>query len=443
MRSVKLDRMRQLLNRLGRPDQGLKIVHVAGTKGKGSTSTMIAGMLSAAGYRTGLFTSPHLECIEERFAIDGAACSAIDFVSLVEKIEPAVRELDQLSASDAGLGYGPTYFEITTAMSLLHFAHVGVDAAVLEVGLGGRLDATNVCQPLVSVITNISLDHTSLLGDTTASIAEEKAGIIKPGIPVVSGVSEPSARAVIARRAVKQGCYLLEVDRDFGAFASSSVARHAGSPIQAITFWQRRAGGEQRETDLPLALLGTHQIANAATALATVELLRADGWQVHPSAIRDALRNVRLPARVECLANAPIVIVDAAHNVASIEALVATLDESFSPQRRVLILSVAQDKDADGMVRSLLSYFDEIVVTELPDNPRVLSAQELAAIVRVASEQQETAQVAPSVRVEPDPQRAFADALASAAEDDLVCITGSFFLAAQLRGDALRTLGQR
>src|SRR3954467_3094303 len=214
-RQLKLDRMRQLLTRLGQPDAGMKIVHVAGTKGKGSTSVMIATVLTAAGYKTGVFSSPHLEQIEERFAVDGQPCTADELVALVNRLVPVVRAIDEEAAAEGDPTGGPTYFEITTAMALLHFVEHQVDAAVLEVGLGGRLDSTNVCLPAVSVITSISYDHMQQLGNTLASIAREKAGIIKPGVPLISGVVDPEPQAVVAQTARDHGCRLIQIGRDF------------------------------------------------------------------------------------------------------------------------------------------------------------------------------------------------------------------------------------
>ena len=214
-RQLKLDRMRQLLTRLGQPDAGMKIIHVAGTKGKGSTSAMIAAVLSAAGYRAGVFSSPHLARIEERFAVDGEACTAAEIVALVNRMQPVVRAMDDEAIDEGEPMGGPTYFDLTTAMALLHFVERQVDAAILEVGLGGRLDSTNVCLPAVSVITSISFDHMKQLGNTLAAIAREKAGIIKPGVPVVCGVSEPEAQAVIAGVAREHGCRLIQIGRDF------------------------------------------------------------------------------------------------------------------------------------------------------------------------------------------------------------------------------------
>ncbi len=228
-RQLKLDRMRQLLVRLGQPDAGMKIVHVAGTKGKGSTSAMIAAMLTAAGYRTGVFSSPHLERIEERFAVDGQPCAAEELVVLVDRLRPVVQAMDEEAMREGDSTAGPTYFEITTAMALLHFVERKVDAAVLEVGMGGRLDSTNVCLPVVSVITSISFDHMKQLGNTLAAIAREKAGIIKPGVPVVCGATEPEAQAVIGAVAREHGCRLIQLGEDF-----TFQYQRAATPLRGV-----------------------------------------------------------------------------------------------------------------------------------------------------------------------------------------------------------------
>jgi dihydrofolate synthase/folylpolyglutamate synthase len=210
----KLDRMRELLARLGDPQSSAPIIHVAGTKGKGSTAAMIAAVLSAAGYRTGLFSSPHLTRVEERMAIDGQPCPEGEFVELARRLRPIVAEMDALAARTPG-EVGPTYFELTTALALLHFAAQKVDAMVLEVGMGGRLDSTNVCASTVAVITSISFDHTRQLGHTLALIAREKAGIIKPGVPVVSGVIADEPRNVIEEVSRRQRSPIVQLGRDF------------------------------------------------------------------------------------------------------------------------------------------------------------------------------------------------------------------------------------
>ena len=214
-REFRLDRMRDLLARLGNPHDKLRIVHVAGTKGKGSTSAMIAAALSACGYKTGLYTSPHLERVEERVRVNLIPCDSEAFASLVERMRPVVEQMDAEYRVANPFEPGPTYFEITTAIALLHFADEQTDFAVLEVGLGGRLDSTNVCTPLVSVITSISYDHMEQLGATLALIAAEKAGIIKPGVPVVSGVIDNEPRQAIVEAARRNGCPLTELSADF------------------------------------------------------------------------------------------------------------------------------------------------------------------------------------------------------------------------------------
>ena len=261
-----LDRMHQLLEAIGSPQRGLPIVHVAGTKGKGSTSAMIAAALSAAGYRTGLFTSPHLERIEQRMTIDGQPCEVEEFTTLVDLLRPAVEALDRRAAKDQT---GPTFFEIMTAMAFLHFARQKVQAAVLEVGLGGRLDATNVCQPVVSVITSISFDHVQQLGNTLAAIAGEKAGIIKPGVPVVSGVVAAEARDVIRQVCRKRSCRLVERDVDF-AFdyhPPRHLEREAASGQVVYRRTQEEAGEKGRKGEREMSPLLPFSLSPPSSSL--------------------------------------------------------------------------------------------------------------------------------------------------------------------------------
>jgi dihydrofolate synthase/folylpolyglutamate synthase len=471
-RQLKLDRMRQLLVRLGQPDAGMKIVHVAGTKGKGSTSAMIAGMLTSAGFRTGLFTSPHLTRIEERFAVDGQPCTAQELVALVDRVRPIVAAMDgeqgvrcqvsgvrgaELPSADA-----PTFFEIVTAISLVHFVERHVDAAVLEVGLGGRLDSTNVCLPAVSVITSISFDHTRQLGNTLAAIAREKAGIIKPGVPVVSGVTAPEPRAAIAEVAREHGCRMMELGRDFGfeyeggdfgfriadcgLAETQSAIRNPGYPLGAAI------------DAVPLAMRGRHQAQNAAVALAAVLELRQQGWCISTAAMRDGLSRTVVPARVELLefpstrfpGRGFSVVLDVAHNPASAQALVDALAEMPMPLRRTLILSISGDKDARAIAATLVPHFDRVLVTQYQENPRAIAAEELAAIVRESWEEAGVRHgessigcrvsgvrgrgvSPPDVIVHRLPADAWAHAQQTAAPDELICITGSFFLAAEMR----------
>jgi dihydrofolate synthase/folylpolyglutamate synthase len=458
-RQLKLDRMRQLLTRLGQPDAGLKIVHVAGTKGKGSTSAMIAAMLTAAGYRTGLFSSPHLERIEERFAVDGEPCTAAELVSLVDRLRPAVMAMDEEARLDGDATGGPTYFDATTAMALMHFVERRVDAAVLEVGLGGRLDSTNVCLPAVSVITSISFDHTKQLGNTLAAIAREKAGIIKPGVPVVCGVIEPEAQVVIAEVAREHGCRLIQRGRDFhseywpagsrsiqdpsrqgdqetrrqgeepcaslspGLLVSPSMA-----PGSCIDFSYAIAGQEQEFRGIRLAMRGPHQAENAAVALASIAELRHQGWCVSVDAMRLGLSQAALPGRVEIIPGEPVLVLDTAHNAASARALVEALVELPRADRRTVVLSISRDKDVPAIVCELAPHFDRFVATQYQENPRAVSADALAEIVRTTLAGREA-----EVTVISSPPQAWQYVANTAGPRELVCVTGSFFLAAELR----------
>lgn len=421
-REFKLQRMVDLLDRLGNPHRELPIVHVAGTKGKGSTAAMIGAVLTAAGFRTGVFTSPHLERLEERIAIDGQPCRAEELVWLVDRLVPVVEAMDRLVAADE---IGPTYFELTTAMALVHFVRREAQAAVLEVGLGGRLDSTNVCVPRVSVITSISLDHTRQLGDTLESIAQEKAGIIKPGVPVVSGVREEGPRDVIRRISAERGCRLIEagVDFDFTYRAPRSV--DSAETTGRIDFHYESPTGRHSYDDVPLKLLGRHQGANAAVALAVLLQLAYEGWEIPDSAVRTGLSEARCPARVEVVARRPVVVVDGAHNPASIEALAGVLDESFSPRRKILVFATTREKDVAGMLSHLVQRFDEVILTRYLNNPRAVPPDELASVVSGLCDR--------PPQICGDPAEAWRAAISGASADDLICVTGSFFIAAEIR----------
>jgi len=427
-RQLKLDRMRQLLTRLGQPDAALKIIHVAGTKGKGSTSAMIAAMLTAAGYRAGVFSSPHLERIEERFAVDGEACSSKELVTLLDRLRPVVEKMDAESAADGDPTAGPTYFDVTTAMALLYFVERQVDAAVLEVGLGGRLDSTNVCLPAVSVITSISFDHMKQLGNTLSEIAREKAGIIKPGVPVISGVEQPEPRAVIAEIARQHGCRVIQMGEDFKYRYTYSAE------MGAIDFICSVAGQEIELRKLMLSMRGPHQAANAAVALATVAELRHQEWRVSTEAMQMGLSQATLAGRVEVVAGEPTVVLDTAHNPASARALVETLAEMPSPSRRTLVISVSSDKDVLAIVAELAPHFDRFIITQYQDNPRAVDADNLAQVVRALLRN------APGqVCVSPTPHEAWQHVCRTAIPQEQVCITGSFYLTAEMRRLVLKS----
>jgi dihydrofolate synthase/folylpolyglutamate synthase len=423
-RDFKLDRIRELLARLGQPQERMPFVHVAGTKGKGSTSAMIAAALSASGRRTGLFSSPHLHCVEERMRVDGQNCSADEFVELVRQVRAQAEIMDAEAAAGRGPG-GPTYFELTTAMALLHFVNRQVDAAVLEVGLGGRLDSTNVCQPEVALITSISFDHTKQLGNTLSSIAWEKAGIVKPGVPVISGVADDEPRRVIEAVCQERGSRLMQLGRDFDFTYQPPHQLQQAASLGTLDFHDLRAGRERTKCGIELRLLGRHQAANAAVAMAALAELQDKGWSISDEAIARGLAEVAWPARVEVVARRPTVVIDAAHNVASVEALLTTLDESFTAPRRILIFATTRDKDARGMLQSLLPRFDVVVLTRYLNNPRNLPSEELRELA---------AQLGRTDCVTtPDSTSAWQWVRQIAIADDLICVTGSFFLAGEMR----------
>ncbi len=421
-RDFRLDRMHELAERLGNPQRRMRIVHVAGTKGKGSTAATVAAILTAAGYRTGLYSSPHLDRLEERISIDGRDCPPQALAALIERIRPAVAEMDRL----AGPGtHGPTYFEILTASALLHFVDQAVELAVLEVGLGGRLDSTNICQPAVAVITSISYDHTRQLGNTLTAIAAEKAGIIKPGAAVVSGVVDDEPQSVIAQAADQHGCRLSQLGREF-EFDYHPAERLDRSDARA-TFDFRYFGPHTAHdyVELELALLGEHQAANAAVALATIAELRPLGYSLGESAIRRGLAAVRWPARVEVIGRRPTIVLDAAHNVASVEAFAAALERSFLAADRILVFATTRDKDAEGMLRVLLPQFDRAIFTRYASNPRGLPVKELAALAAKLGDT--------PCEIAVDPAAAWEAARRLATADSLIGITGSFFIAAEMR----------
>jgi dihydrofolate synthase/folylpolyglutamate synthase len=424
----RLARMRQLLMRLGDPHHGLPAVHVAGTKGKGSTAAALAAVLTAAGYRTGLFTSPHLDRVEERIAIDGRPCSPGQFANLLADIRPVIEALDQRAARRGGGQIGPTYFEILTAMAFVLFARAKIDLAVLEVGLGGRLDATSVCSPVVSVITSISFDHTRQLGHTLAAIAGEKAAIAKRGVPLVSGVTAHEPRAVIRAICRRRRCRLLEqgVDFDFD-YRPPRHLEEAEAAGKMDFRWRRRrpAAAHGGYRDLALGLVGPHQAANMAVALAALGQLQHSGWNVPEEAIRRGLAAPAWPARVEVAARRPAVVLDGAHNAASAAALIETLGESFSPARRLLVFASTQEKDLRGMFTCLLGQFDEVLLTRYLDNPRAVPPEELQAVARELTGRQ--------YPVFADPAAAWEAARRWARPEDLVCVTGSLFIAAEMR----------
>ena len=433
---VHLDRMSNLLELVGDPHKRLRAVHLAGTKGKGSTAGMISSMLLAANYSVGLYTSPHLHRLEERLMVDGQPCRQSELVHLVAVIRPAVEVLDS-----ANSGPGPTFFEITTALAMLHFVERSVDVAVLEVGMGGRLDSTNVCEPIVSVITSISLDHTKQLGNTLSAIAREKAGIIKPGIPVISGVELAEPRDVVRDVARSRECPLTELGTDFTfsyAFPDL-VAEH--NPLATFSYRGQHDGLPVEYDDVQLPLLGKHQAANAAVAIAAANQLQQAGFTLPERAIREGLLQARIPARIEVVSRRPTVVLDTAHNVASVEALTAVLSEFPPAPRRTLIFATTVDKDVSGMLTRLAPHFDCFILTRYQNNPRGVDPIKLASLTEAATKDQGLEHR--QIQVCDDPLAAWEAYRGQSRIDDLVCIAGSFFLAESLRAVLVAQTGDQ
>ena len=322
---------------------------------------------------------------------------------------------------------GPTYFEILTAIAFLYFTRRAIDAAVIEVGLGGRLDSTNVCRPMVSVITSISFDHMELLGDTLAKIAAEKAGIIKPGVPVVSGVVDDEPACVINEIAREHHSRVLQlgIDFDFNYQPPRGLGTEGFGSKGGYRFLRFERPQRRTIESVEMGLLGRHQGANAAVALAVLQELQSQGWHLPEPHIRRGLATVQLPARVEIVSLRPMVVIDAAHNAASVQSLVETLEETFAAKRRILVFATTQDKDVRGMLQRLLPQFERVILTRYLNNPRRLSIAELESLV---------AEVSPIEQCScPNPTAAVQCALQQATAEHLVCITGSFFLAAEAR----------
>lgn len=413
-----LERIQFLLRALGSPERTFPAVHVAGTNGKGSTAAMIASILRAAGLRVGLFTSPHLVRYNERIVVDGRPISDSDLDALAGELEASVRA----AAAAPGVGQ-PTEFEVATAAAVAYFARSGVDVAVVEVGLGGRWDSTNVVRSAVSVITPIGLDHTNRLGTTVAEIAGDKAGIIRSGVPVVSARQLSEAAQVIAGEAEARGAPLLMAGRDFDV-----RLREAGKGGTAFDVrWRRRW---LRELRVPL--LGPHQAVNGATAAAACLTLResepgaAGLWAaVTDEAVRAGLQRVTWPGRMEVLPGAPAVVLDGAHNAEAAEVLAETLRTVFPGERPVFVMAVLREKPVDRMLRTLLPLGRAVVFTA-PRSSRT-PPREPDELARRAAGLVET------VAVEPSAEGAVARARALAGPEGLVCVCGSLYLVGEVR----------
>lgn len=415
-----LARMEALLARLGNPHLAYPVIHIAGTKGKGSVAAMCASALQAAGYRVGLYTSPHLVEYIERIRLDGREIPSEDLVALVDEIRPHLTAIPEI-----------TTFEITTALAFWYFARSGATAAVIEVGLGGRLDATNVVTPLVSVITSLSYDHAEILGDTLAKIAGEKAGIIKPGHPIVLAPQRTEAYQAVAQIAAQRAAPLIEVGRDW-LYAQDShtldgqsfLVWRADEQPQVNAFIESGGLYEWEPTRLYIPLLGHHQVQNAATAYAALQTARAEGLTLREDDIRRGFAQTVWQGRFEVLQRYPPVVIDSAHNRDSALKLRLALDDYFPGQSVILLYGASEDKDIPGMFAELLPRVRRVIATQ-STHPRAANAERLVALAH---------QAGCPARSIPDFLEAFAAARQLAAQQQAVLlVTGSIFIAAAAR----------
>ena len=403
-----LKRIERLLERLGNPHLSARTVHVAGTKGKGSTAAMLASILTQAGYKTGFYTSPHLLSYTERIRINGENISEADWAALVDRLRPHVE------AENADGAYGQlTTFEIMTAMAFLHFHDTGAAYQVMEVGLGGRLDATNVVpRPEVCVITSVSYDHTDVLGTTLGQIAGEKAGIVKPGVPVVSAPQFPEAMEAIARICAERNAPLIRTGQDV-------TWQEIDRSLEGQTF---RVRGRRGEYHLHIPLLGRHQIENAANAVAAAEILAEKDAKITPEVIARGLAQIKWPGRLQLVSRRPRVVVDCAHNAYSMQKLIAGLRDNFEYDRLILILGFGADKDIDGMIAEAIRSADKIILVK-SRHPRAVPVEKLVERFRAKGGEPATA---------PDVTAGLRSAMQEAGESGLVCAAGSVFVVAEV-----------
>jgi len=400
-----LRRVEELLGRLDNPHLKAKSVHIAGSKGKGSVAAMMASALTASGYTTGLFTSPHLYTFNERIRVDDELISEAELASLVARLKPEVEAVNRKAT------YGRlTTFELMTALGFTYFKLKGVDFQVIEVGLGGRLDATNVVQPEVCIITSISFDHTEVLGNTLAEIAAEKAGIIKPDSIVVASPHIDEVDRVIEQACLTCQAKLVRVGSDV-----TWQGLDFDSSRQTLRVEGRLAGYE-----LSIPLLGQHQLENAATAVAALEVLTEKGFHIPGDNITRGLAQVSWPGRLQVLNRHPLIVVDGAHNPDSARKLKRSLEQYFDFDRAILIIGASSDKDLAGIVSALVPLFDKVIATR-SIHPRAMAT---APIVAEFSRHGVKAQEADDISI------ALPLALTLAGENDLICVTGSLFVVA-------------
>jgi dihydrofolate synthase / folylpolyglutamate synthase len=406
-----LDRMRSLLSLLGDPHLKLKTAHVAGTKGKGSTCTMLGKMLEANGYKVGLYTSPHVVSLHERIQVNSQMITQSEMLGLINRIYGAVEKLAKTEV--------PTFFEIMTALAFMHFCDKQVDIAVIETGLGGRLDSTNVIQPSVVGITSISMDHMQQLGDTVDKIAAEKAGIFKKGVPAVTVEQDPKVMKVLKAHASQKLTTLSVTGQDIDfSYRFESSKEHG--PHNRICMTTENSKFEHLRVPLP----GEHQAINCGLAIAMLDKLKSAGYKIDDQKAIDGLYSVHLQGRMEQICNDPRVIVDAAHNAASIRAVMQAIGQHVPYDSMVVIFACNADKDVAGMLHELQYGADKVIFTR-NNSPRSMYPQDLADMYTEICGKM--CQTALSLK------QALQTANSAVGREDLICITGSFYLVGQAK----------
>lgn len=403
-----LDRMRTLLKHLGNPHTKFKTAHIAGTKGKGSTCHMLASMLQAGGLKTGLYTSPHIVDIRERIRINGELISHGDLVALVKRVEPALRKM-------AHGGERPTFFEIFTALSFCHFADQKVDIAVIETGMGGRLDSTNVISPEVCAITSISKDHMSVLGNTISKIAEEKAGIFKKDVPALTCQQDPDVMNVFRRVAATNKTPLGVVGQDLEFSYRFEITRPIGPHMRVCLTTEIN-----RFEHLAVPLMGEHQAVNCGLALAMLDRLKQRGLNFEITKALEGLSQVRIPGRLEVVNQSPKVIIDGAHNAASVQALFRGIGQHIPYDSMVVIFGCNCDKDIDGMLEQISLGADKVIFTRSQNNPKAADPLELSNLY--------TERYGKMAQVAENFGHAMEIAARAITREDLITVTGSFYL---------------
>jgi len=401
-----LSHVEELLNRMSDPQLAARTIHIAGTKGKGSVAAMVAQVLSDSGYKTGLYTSPHLHTLRERMSVDGSLISEAEFAAAMAEVKPFIESMK------LGTGFRQlTYFEALTALAFAYFKKKRVDFQVLEVGLGGRLDATNVAKPVVCIITPVSLDHTQILGNSLEEIAREKAGIIKPGCWVVISPQPVEAASVINGICREKEAKVVQVSKDITWRKTGGDLYHQSLAIEGRT--------SKYQVNIPL--LGDFQLENTATAVAALEILTSEGFDISDTDLAQGFGRVKWPGRFHIMQENPLVLVDGAHNVASMRGLISNIKEYFSCKRIFLVFGTSCDKDIAGMINELVALSPQVIVTR--------AGHSRAAPLSTLAEEFSRRGIEPEI-IETISE-AISRALSIADRKDIVCVTGSLFVVAE------------